>query len=113
MSTALKHKLYIIIFGTDTPAGKLFDVVLIYTILLSVLVLVLDSIESVASQFGSLLLAAEWFFTIVFTIEYGLRIYCSPAIWCRYCRPTSASFFRVQIIFWLFVYCGCCASSES
>ncbi len=81
MSTALKHKLYIIIFGTDTPAGKLFDVVLIYTILLSVLVLVLDSIESVASQFGNLLLAAEWFFTIVFTIEYGLRIYCSPGRW--------------------------------
>lgn len=77
----MKHKLFVIIFGTDTPAGKLFDVVLIYTILLSVLVLLLDSIEAVSVRFGDVLRVLEWLFTILFTIEYILRIYCSPKRW--------------------------------
>lgn len=81
MSTALKQKLYIIIFGTDTPAGKLFDVVLIYTILLSVIALLLDSVESISSRAGNTFLYIEWFFTLVFTLEYAARVYCSPGRW--------------------------------
>lgn len=81
MSTALKHQLYIIIFGTDTPAGKLFDIVLIYTILLSVIAVLFDSVQGISSEFEKFFLIAEWFFTILFTIEYIVRVYCSPNRW--------------------------------
>lgn len=81
MSTALKHQLYIVIFGTDTPAGKLFDIVLIYTILLSVIAVLLDSVQGISSHVGNFFLIAEWFFTVVFTVEYLVRIYCSPNRW--------------------------------
>ncbi len=74
----LKERLHEIIFGTDTPAGKLFDVVLLYAILLSVLALMLDSVASVAGRYGTALIAAEWVFTVLFTLEYGVRLYCSP-----------------------------------
>ncbi|ACF14258.1 Ion transport protein [Chloroherpeton thalassium ATCC 35110] len=63
-----------IIFGSDTTMGKLFDVVLIISIVLSVLVVMLDSVKSIAGSFGEWLRMAEWFFTILFTIEYFLRI---------------------------------------
>jgi len=63
-----------VIFGSDTPLGRVFDVVLIASILLSVLIVMLDSVKSVAAEYGELLHAVEWFFTILFTIEYFLRI---------------------------------------
>lgn len=74
----LKKRLFDIIFGTESPAGKRFDLVLIYVILLSVLALMLDSIQVVATKYGYALKVAEWFFTIVFTVEYLVRLYCSP-----------------------------------
>lgn len=74
----LRDTLYRIVFGTDTPAGKLFDLVLIYLILLSVAAVMMDSVESVNRRFGPLLLALEWGFTIAFSIEYLLRIYIYP-----------------------------------
>lgn len=77
----LKSRLYHIIFGTESKAGKLFDVVLIYTILLSVLALMLDSIAVVSSRIGVILFWAEWTFTVLFTVEYLLRIYCAPKPW--------------------------------
>lgn len=80
-----QKKLHTIIFGTDTPAGKLFDIVLIYMIFLSVLAMILESVESIHHAFGSWLLGAEWLFTGVFTLEYLVRIYCSPKPW-RYVR---------------------------
>jgi voltage-gated potassium channel len=76
-----KERIYTIIFGTDTPAGKRFDVVLIYTILISVFIVVLDSVNEVSATYGRYLLALEWILTIVFTIEYALRIYVSPKPW--------------------------------
>lgn len=85
-----KSKLHRIIFGTDTPAGKLFDVVLTYAIVLSVVALMLDSVVEIHAGFRSILIGIEWFFTIVFTIEYLVRIYCSPNRW-RY----VTSFFGV------------------
>ena len=81
MAENLRERLYTVIFGTDTPAGKLFDVVLIYTILLSVAALMLDSIEGVSQHFGLYLKIAEWTFTALFTLEYAIRIYCSPNRW--------------------------------
>lgn len=72
----IRKKLYEVIFKADTPAGKLFDVVLIICILASVGVVMLDSIRSVHDQYQPLLYGLEWFFTILFTIEYLLRLYC-------------------------------------
>ncbi|GAB1264645.1 ion transporter [Aurantivibrio infirmus] len=76
--TDLKQRIYIVIFGTDTPAGKRFDLMLICAIVLSVAAFMLDSIESVSASYGVYLTVLEWIFTLAFTIEYGVRIYCSP-----------------------------------
>lgn len=65
-----------VIFESDTPAGKAFDVVLILTILLSIAVVMLESVASVRAQHGALLRAAEWVFTVLFTVEYLLRLAC-------------------------------------
>ncbi|MCQ3829726.1 ion transporter [Microbulbifer elongatus] len=66
-----------VIFGTDTPAGKYFDVVLIWAILLSVTLVVLASVESLWVRFGETFYQLEWFFTALFTLEYITRIYCA------------------------------------
>ena len=78
MSQPLKQRLYTIIFGTDTRAGKLFDEWLIVTIMASVIILMLDSVGRVHDRFGNYLHLLEWFFTVLFTLEYAVRIYCSP-----------------------------------
>ncbi|MCL7489191.1 MAG: ion transporter [Desulfobulbaceae bacterium] len=65
-----------VIFEADTPAGKAFDVVLIISILLSVTAVMLDSIDSVRALHMSLLYGIEWFFTLLFTAEYILRLLC-------------------------------------
>ncbi|MGO4998664.1 ion transporter [Oceanisphaera sp. W20_SRM_FM3] len=72
-----KETLYTVIFGTETPAGRRFDLVLIVVILLSIGVLFLDSISAVRAQIGPLLYGLEWAFTLLFTLEYAVRIYCS------------------------------------
>ena len=72
----LKDKLYEIIFESDTPAGKRFDVLLIISILLSVIIVLLDSVQFYNNKYGDILYIMEWIFTILFTIEYFLRIYC-------------------------------------
>ena len=73
---SLKTRLYDIIFESDTPAGKSFDLLLIASIILSVAVVFLDSVEYYNKRYGELLYILEWFFTILFTLEYILRIYC-------------------------------------
>jgi len=75
---SLREKIYQVIFGTETPAGQYFDIALIYLILLSVLAIILDSIEVVNSQYGFWLFRLEWFFTLLFSVEYLARIYSSP-----------------------------------
>jgi voltage-gated potassium channel len=72
-----RKKLFIIIFRTDTPAGKWFDIILLWTILLSILVVTLESVNSFANRYEQELLVLEWLFTIIFTIEYLLRIFIS------------------------------------
>ena len=67
-------KLHEIIFEADTPAGKAFDILLILSILLSVTVVMLDSVRSIRVQYIDQLHLLEWFFTIVFTFEYILRL---------------------------------------
>ena len=72
----LRQKIKTIIFGTDTKAGKLFDEILIVAIILSILTVLLESVSEYRYQYGQILNHAEWFFTILFSIEYLLRIYC-------------------------------------
>lgn len=64
-----------VIFGTESRAGRTFDILLLWAILISVLAVVLESVASIAARWGDLLRTLEWLFTIVFTIEYILRVY--------------------------------------
>ncbi|WP_166364212.1 ion transporter [Pseudomonas akapageensis] len=73
-----REKLYIIIFQTDTVAGRRFDSVLLLIILASLITVVLDSIEGIHRNYAGLLAGIEWGFTGIFAIEYLLRLYCSP-----------------------------------
>ena len=85
----LKKKLYTIIFESDTPMGKLFDVVLIILIIFSVHLVFRESME-VPLSIKPWLMRAEYFFTFVFTAEYVLRLYCSPKP-----RDYALSFFGI------------------
>jgi voltage-gated potassium channel len=69
-----RFRLHEVIFEADTPAGKWFDVLLIVSILVSVVMVMLDSVSAIQKTYGQILLAGEWFFTILFTIEYLLRL---------------------------------------
>ena len=66
-----------IIFEADTPLGKLFDVVLLWAILISVLLVMMESVPSFRAQYGEVFRDLEWLFTGIFTIEYFLRLYAS------------------------------------
>jgi voltage-gated potassium channel len=83
--TGWRLQLYTIIFEADTRAGKLFDAVLIWTILLSIGVVVLDSVASISRRWGDWFGVAEWTFTLLFTVEYGARLLCVRYPW-RYAR---------------------------
>ena len=74
--TRLRKKLKSIIFGTDTQFGKIFDEILIVAIILSIATVLLDSVSDYNKDYGDYLYIAEWVFTILFTIEYFLRIFC-------------------------------------
>ncbi len=72
---SLKRRLYQIIFEADTPAGKLFDIVLIAFILLSIAVVMLESDDTLPVNINRAMVLMEWCLTILFTIEYVLRIF--------------------------------------
>ena len=69
-----RAKLHEIIYEADTPAGKLFDVLLLFVILISILLVMLESVDSIESQYATLLNSSEWVITILFSLEYILRI---------------------------------------
>lgn len=71
-----KHELHEIIYEADTPAGKLFDVVLLIAILVSVLAVMLESVVSIDLKYHRVLNITEWIITILFTLEYIARIVC-------------------------------------
>lgn len=75
----MRRKLYRIIFETDTKAGRLFDVVLLWLILISVAIVVIESIPEIGHSYAFEFHSVEWVFTILFSIEYGLRIWSSPS----------------------------------
>ncbi len=70
-----RQKLWRIIFLSDTPAGRTFDVVLLWLIFFSVLTVVLESVEDIRARFGSQIIAIEWAFTLIFTAEYAVRLW--------------------------------------
>jgi len=73
-STKRRARLHEVIFESDTPAGRYFDLALIWLILLSVATVVLESVREVREQYGKLLYGLEWLFTLLFTVEYFLRL---------------------------------------
>jgi len=77
MKKQLKKKLRTIIFKTNTPAGKAFDITLLIAILVSVGVVILESVEDFSVNYTNAFIYTEWAFTIIFTIEYILRIIIS------------------------------------
>jgi voltage-gated potassium channel len=81
----LRHRLHEIIFEADTVAGKWFDILLIASIVASVVLVMLDSVEAIRSVYGRWFNIGEWFFTLLFTVEYVLRLFCvqRPMMYAR------------------------------
>ncbi|QJP10679.1 ion transporter [Pseudomonas multiresinivorans] len=73
-----RQRLYVIIFQSDTVAGRRFDSALLIVILASLLVVILDSVDEISNAYGGLLSDIEWVINGLFLIEYLLRLYCSP-----------------------------------
>ncbi len=71
----LRYRLYRLIYHHDAPDERNFDLVLILAILASVLVVLLDSVGSIKARWHGVLYAAEWFFTVLFTVEYAVRLW--------------------------------------
>ncbi|MFT6319930.1 MAG: voltage-gated potassium channel [Granulosicoccus sp.] len=76
-----REKIFEIIFEADTPIGKWFDIFLIIAIIASVLIVMLESVDSVNDRFGQFFRILEWMFTILFTLEYILRLYVVHRPW--------------------------------
>lgn len=73
-----KEKIREIIFGINTKAGKRFDLILLVIIIISVIGIIISSDAEIEEKYGNLLNVAEWIFTLLFTIEYALRVYSAP-----------------------------------
>ena len=69
-----RHRLYVIIYEADTPAGKRFDVILLWVILLSIILVMLESVETINARYHVFFNIVEWFITALFTVEYIARI---------------------------------------
>ncbi|MDZ7854386.1 MAG: ion transporter [Halomonas sp.] len=84
-SEGLRTRLFQIIFESDTPMAKGFDIALIIAILGSVLVIMLDSVPAYHAEYGSIFYWMEWGFTLTFTVELIVRLYCleKPLIYLR------------------------------
>ena len=87
---AWRARLHEVIFEADTPAGRTFDLLLFAAIVLSTLAVMLETVHHIAARHGPMLRAAEWLFTVLFTIEYVLRLIC-----VRSPRRYATSFFGV------------------
>lgn len=86
----LKERLYVIIFQSDTPLGKIFDVTLLWAIVLSILVVVVESLPGLPPVAKTVFTVSEYVFTFFFTLEYVCRLYCSPRP-----RDYALSFFGI------------------
>lgn len=88
--SSLKEKIHEVIFEADTTSGKYFDIALLVSIVISVLAVSLESVDSIDKVYHSQLVMLEWFFTILFTIEYILRLYST-----EHSVKYSTSFFGI------------------
>jgi len=87
---ALRRKLYVTIFQSDTPVGKAFDVALLWCIVLSILVVIVESMRGIPLLAKQIFTILEYVFTFFFTLEYLLRLYCYP-----HPRKYAFSFFGI------------------
>ncbi len=78
MKLATRQELYDIIFKSDTRLGKAFDIFLLWAIVISVLIAMLDSVPALNGKYGFLFYFIEWVFTILFTVEFIIRVYVIP-----------------------------------
>ena len=85
-----RHRLHEVIFEADTRAGRVFDIVLLVAIVLSVATVMLESVERFSARYGAELLVLEWGFTLLFTVEYVLRLLA-----VKRARAYALSFFGV------------------
>src|SRR6218665_2563521 len=76
-----RKRLFVIMYRSDTAGGKLFDVLLLVFILASIVIVFLDSMSVVHARYAQTLFVLEWGFTILFAIEYCLRILCVKNRW--------------------------------
>lgn len=74
--TTWKEHVYRIIFEADTPAGKFFDIGLILVIVTSIFAVMLETVAELQKDYGPWFLIAEWTITVLFTVEYALRLLC-------------------------------------
>lgn len=72
-----RQKTYIVIYGSNTFGGRLFDLALLGVILLSVLLVMLESVQKLDAKYHTFLVVSEWIITVFFSIEYVLRIICN------------------------------------
>ncbi|CAD6875048.1 ion transporter [Methylomonas fluvii] len=79
--SAWREALNQIVFGSETAAGRRFDIALIVAILLSILVVMLDSVADFQQRYATAVFWAEWLFTGLFTLEYALRLICVRRPW--------------------------------
>ena len=77
----LKQKIFDVIFEANTPYGKLFDITLLFLIMVSVGLVMLESVPAINARYHSTLVTLEWTLTSLFTIEYLLRVYCVKNRW--------------------------------
>lgn len=85
-----KERLHRVIFEADTTSGKLFDVALLLVILISIVIVSLESVESINQRHEDLLRGLEWAITVMFTVEYLLRLYCT-----KHSKKYATSFYGV------------------
>lgn len=85
-----REQLARIVFESDTPAGRAFDIALLWSIVLSILLVILESVPSIRASYGGSIRALEWVFTLLFTAEYAVRLYAARSP-MRY----ASSFFGV------------------
>ncbi len=77
----LKQNIFDVVFEANTPYGKLFDIVLLLLIMTSVSLVMLESIPAINARYHTTLITLEWILTILFTLEYALRVYCVKNRW--------------------------------
>jgi voltage-gated potassium channel len=75
-ASPLARRVYRVVFEHQTPEGRAFDLALIIAILASVAVVMLESVAGVRSRYGDVLRLLEWVFTVMFTVEYAVRLWC-------------------------------------